>query len=119
MESVTITVAPTTAEELIALGITESAETITLTVSELGATGLTGPAGVDYDPSTAWFSLASGFASILEVATTLPGTVLQLTYGGGAVRYRYIATDGSIDGIYTGFSDPTLTGLRARKKILL
>jgi hypothetical protein len=115
----------TTTEQIVSVPMTinDIATTLTVTVPASFTVaapvviGYKGEPGVDYDVFTSWFSLASGFETITAQATTLPGKVYRLDYVGGAIRYRYIATDRSIDGIYVGFSDPTLTGLIVTRKI--
>lgn len=74
-----------------------------------------------FNVGTLWINLVTGF-SVLPVLliTTLPGSVRKYEYLGGAIYYRYIATDGSIDGFYDDYTAPnTLGNLVVEKRIVI
>lgn len=83
-----------------------------------GPSGSVGPAGPSSFPT--WTDLATGWNAEPVFNTTLVGgEVYTYTYDGPATYYRYIATDGSIDGFYENFDGITLTVLVKEKKITI
>lgn len=66
-----------------------------------------------------WFSLVSGYLTIEDLTPIATGEVIKYTYTGGAIRYRFIATDESEDSFYLNYSAGIFTNLVATKKITL
>jgi hypothetical protein len=66
-----------------------------------------------------FFSLASGFQSF-EKLTSLPtGKVIKYTYEGGAIRYRFIADDKTLDAFYETYEGGILSDLVTTKRITI
>lgn len=87
-------------------------------VGPQGPSGSVGPAGPSSFPT--WTDLATGWNAEPVFNTALAdGDVYTYTYDGPATYYRYIATDGSIDGFYENFDGATLTVLVKEKKITI
>lgn len=68
--------------------------------------------------NTSWVGLVMGFAAPPTGPMVITGgKVYTYTYLGPATRYRFIATDGSLDAFYTDFNGVAVTGLVATKTI--
>ena len=66
-----------------------------------------------------FFSLISGYSLLEELASIATGEVLKYTYTGGAIRYRFIAFDDSIDAFYLNYQNGVFTNLVTQKKIII
>jgi hypothetical protein len=66
-----------------------------------------------------WLNLVSGYTNIEDLTPIATGEVIKYTYIGGAIRYRFIATDESEDSFYLNYSAGVFTNLVATKKITL
>ena len=66
-----------------------------------------------------WFTLCTGFLTNEDLAPTATGKVKKYTYQGGAIRYRFIATNGSEDSFYMNYSNGVFTNLVATRKITI
>lgn len=66
-----------------------------------------------------WFTLCTGFLTNEDLAPIATGKVKKYTYQGGAIRYRFIATDGSEDSFYMNYASGALTNLVATRKITI
>ena len=66
-----------------------------------------------------WMALATGFLTTEDLAAIATGRVKKYTYAGGAVRYRFIATNGSEDSFYLNYTNGVFSNLVASKKIII
>jgi hypothetical protein len=66
-----------------------------------------------------FFSLISGYSLLEELASIATGEVLKYTYTGGAIRFRFIAFDDSIDGFYLNYQNGVFSNLVTQKKIII
>jgi hypothetical protein len=66
-----------------------------------------------------FFSLISGYLLLEELASIATGEVLKYTYTGGAIRYRFIAFDDSIDGFYLNYQNGIFSNLVTTKRITI
>ena len=77
----------------------------------------------DYDIGSDWMALVRGYKVIPTFnATIVSGDVYDYVYetsGPDVTYYRYIASDGSIDGFYSMFDGSSVTDLIAEKKITI
>ena len=75
-------------------------------------------------PSSQWISLVTGFSvepTLIQANEDTPtaGEVWQYTYSGGAIRYRFIADDDSIDAFYETYVGEVLGNLVTQKGIVI
>jgi hypothetical protein len=66
-----------------------------------------------------FFSLISGYLLLEELPSITTGEVLKYTYTGGAIRYRFIAFDDSIDAFYLNYQNGIFTNLVTTKRITI
>lgn len=66
-----------------------------------------------------WFTLCTGFLTNEDLTSIASGKVKKYTYQGGAIRYRFIANNGSEDSFYINYSNGVFTNLVASRKITI
>lgn len=98
-----------------------------LTLTTIGSTGvatlvnsvLNIPNYVGGSTDISWFTLVSGYNTIIDLPSITTGDVMQYTYLGGAVYYRFIANDDSEDSFYANYISGDFTTLIATKKLTI
>jgi hypothetical protein len=66
-----------------------------------------------------FFALASGFVTVETLAPIATGDVMRYTYQGGAIRFRFIAYDNSLDAFYETYSGGVFSDLVTTKRITI
>ena len=91
---------------------TENKSNLVDAINELKST-------IDFLPTENFFSLASGFVTQEDLAPIATGEVLKYTYQGGAIRYRFIANDDSLDAFYLNYESGVFSNLVVTKSITI
>ena len=107
--------------ENVSVNVSESQDVTTVSTSETVENVSISVSDVVYNGVTYNNLLINWDAVPVEVPTALDGSVFQYEYNGGATYYRYVPNTyvSSEDAFYSAFTDPTLSGLIARRPILI